>query len=285
MKRMLFFIGLCTLFANFSIGRVNMVQAQSDKIYLSSSEETQQKEIYNDQGITITVEALQVKNGKGNTELSFLVHNSSEQDYRIFVNSYSINGLMSNEDIYDSLSYVDVPTGKNARLSMSLENSWFLDNGIPEIQKIDIVFEFYTDYTLFYSDVISIYTDTYEESDSFVSTGEEIYSDDIVTLRHIDDFTFALFNKSGYNAGYIIENASVNDWSYELTDYTYTLYNKPIQANTYSIFTIPIEREFLIENNLNEIENIEFDILLEEVCWISEGLPWEHKTEKIKIEY
>lgn len=282
MRRMLFFIVSCILFASCTISRANTVQAQSVETH---SEEMQQSEIYNSQGITIAVEGLQSNNSRENTELIFSVHNSSEEDYRIFVDSYSINGLMSNEDIYDPLPYVDVPTGKNAKFSMFFENTWFLNNGITEIKKIDVVFEFFADYTSFYSDVISIYIDTYKEDDSFVSDGKEIYSDNIVTLWQVDDFTFALFNKSDYNAGYIIENASINDWSYALTNYTYALYDQPIQPNTCSMFTIPIEQEFLNENNLKEVENIEFNILLEEVCWITKGIPWNHETEKIKIEY
>ena len=36
--------------------------------------------------------------------------------------------------------------------------------------------------------------------------------------------------------------------------------------------------------NTNNIDNIEFDILLEDSYWNLKGHPWEHKTEKIKVE-
>lgn len=243
----------------------------------------ERSEIYNEHGISIKAEELKIENKK--TEILFSIYNSSEKDYSISAHSYSINGIMAGGNKYGS--DVNVPTGKNAKFSAEIRNDWLSENGIDEIKKIDVIFWMYADnFKEFNSDVISIYTDAYtDDLEAFIPNGEEIYSDDTVTLWYSDDNKFILLNKTNYNAGYTIENASVNDWSYELINYTYDLYDIIIHENSYSIFTIPIEKDFLKENNLEKAENIEFDILLKDDYWDYNGLPWKYKTPKIRIEF
>lgn len=243
----------------------------------------EQAEVYSENGLSIKIDNIQI--GKKKTQIPFLLYNSSYKDYSVAAHSYSINSLMAGENKY-GFGSVDVPAGKNAKLTIEVENDWLMESGIDEIKKIDVIFWAYADnYKEFDTGIVSAQTDSYDIEEVFIPNGYEIYSDDIVSLYKMDDYTFVLFNRSNYNAGYTIENASINDWSYELTDYTYDLYDKVIHPNSYSIFTIPIEKYFLEKNNFDTVENIEFDMLLEDDYWDFAGEKWEYKSGKIKIEY
>lgn len=243
----------------------------------------EQAEVYNENGLSIRIESIQI--GQTKTKIPFLLYNSSDEDYSVAPHSYSINSLMAGENKY-GFGSVDVPTGKNAKLTIEVENDWLSENGIDEIKKIDVIFWTYADgYKAFDTGVLSAQTDLYDIEEVFIPNGDEIYSDDIASLYKIDDYTFVLFNKSDYDAGYTVENASINDWSYELTDYTYDLYDQSIHRNSYAVFTFPIEKEFLTENYFENVENIEFNVLLEDDYWNFKGSKWEHRTDKIKIEY
>lgn len=62
------------------------------------------------------------------------------------------------------------------------------------------------------------------------------------------------------------------------------MYDEDIHTGSYANFSIDVDEEFLEEIGTNNIDNIEFDILLEDSYWDLKGHPWEHKTEKIKVE-
>ena len=239
-------------------------------------------EIYNDKGISIVSKGIDV--GKRNTVFSFVISNSSSKDYSIAAHSFEVNGLMAGSNLY-GFGSVDVPTGKNSKLSIEIENDFLEENGIKNIAEIKIIFWAYYDMMKEWdTGIVSLSTNYSLEDNKYIPSGKEIYSDDNITVWSKEDLSFVVLNKSKYNSGYTIENCSINSWSYDLTDYSYDLYDEPIHSNSYAIFTIPIDEDFLRDNDISKAKNVEFDILLSDDYWNYEGNLWEHKTGKMSVE-
>lgn len=240
-------------------------------------------EIYNGNGVKIFADEVEVNQKK--TTFTFSITNESETDYSISVHSYDINGLMAGTNLY-GMGSVNVPTGKKAKITIDVNNDWFADSGISVIQSLNVIFWAYADYYKQWdTGLLSVYTNFYEEDSLYMPNGEEVYSDDNITLWYNGGLSFTMLNKSNYHGGYTVENCSINDWSYELTKYTYDLYNEEIHSNSYAIFEIPVESDFMREMGMESVENIEFDIQLEDSYWDFSGEKWKHTTGKILLEF
>ena len=249
---------------------------QKEDIYV------EEHELINKEDVSINISNVVQDNKK--TAFNFTIINESSKDYSVSAHTFSVNGVMAGANLY-GFGSVDVPTGKKAKLSIEIENEWLKENEIDNIGILDVIFWSYYDGTKEWdSGKISVETNLYDENAVYVPKGEKIYSDDNIDVWKNDGLNFTILNKSEYNAGYTIENCSVNEWSYELTDYTYDLYDEDIHTGSYANFSIDVDEEFLEEIGTNNIDNIEFDILLKDSYWDLKGHPWEHKTEKIKVE-
>ena len=218
-----------------------------------------------------------------NTIFNFVIKNKSDKDYSIAAHSYSVNGLMAGSNLY-GFGSVDVPAGKNAKLCIEIENNWIKESGINNIGLLDVIFwSYYDNMKEWDSGNVDIKTNLYNENTMYSPKGEKIYSDNNIDVWENDNFSFTILNKSSYNAGYTIENCSVNDWSYEITDYTYDLYDESIHAGSYAQFSIDVDKEFLKEIGDKNVNNIEVDILLEERYWNFKGKLWTSEREKIQV--
>lgn len=254
-------------------------EEETEKIIELSVESS---EIYNDNGIVILTNG--VETSKNKTSFLFEIQNNCEKDYSIAAHSYDINGLMAGTNI-GGFGPVDVPANKKAKLSIEIDNDWLDENEIKFIKNINVIFwSYYDGFKDWDTGMISIPTNYSETQEEYEPVGEMIYSDEKISVFQNGDFSFLVLNKSGYNASYTVENCSVNDWSYEITNYTYDLYDEEIHDNAYDLFDLEIDDDFLKENNIEEIKNVEFDILISDSYWEMKGEKWEHKTEKIKID-
>ena len=54
-----------------------------------------------------------------------------------------------------------------------------------------------------------------------------------------------------------------------------------MNSDAYVAITIPVDKEFAKTNGIEKIENIEFDVLLEDNNWNFKGDLWKHKSDKI----
>ena len=164
-------------------------------------------------------------------------------------------------------SDIDLPAGKKSKLSITLENQWLKENGIKKITQLDLLFwAYYDNFKEWDTGTIQVNTSSYDESLMYSPAGNEIYSDQNVTVWYIgnteNDYSFIIKNNTSYDSNYTINNCSVNDWSYDLLNYTFDLYNEAILSNSYDTFTLTVDSSFMEESNISKIENIEFDISL-----------------------
>lgn len=241
-------------------------------------------EVYNGNDVLIVLNSI---TPLGNSYVAqFTVNNNSDTDYSISAHTYAINGIMMGDSLYSS--DVDVPSGKKGKLSIELNEDLIALANIEVISELDVIFWGYSDYTKEWdSGLVNIQTNLYNEEYRVYVEDEPIYSDDCVDVYFLaaeaNYIYCAIFNKTSYNASYTVENCSVNDWAYNITDYTYDVYDVPIHTNTYSIFIVPIDEDFIYEYDLTELTSFEFDISLRDSYWNYEGDLWEHTTSKIII--
>jgi hypothetical protein len=194
---------------------------------------------------------------------------------------------MAGSNLY-GIGTINVPAGKKAKISISVKNSWLEDNGIFKISDFDVIFwAYYDDFKEWNTGKIKIKTNLYSKDEKYSPDGDKIYSDDNVVVWYLGNdknkYYFSVKNKSDYNASYTVENCSINGWSYQLTNYTYDLNSVPLNSNSYDLFTLEIDNDFMEDSDISVIENIEFDVLLENE-YSNSGDWWEHKTDKITIE-
>lgn len=240
----------------------------------------EEKEIYNENGVSIVAKAME-KNGSS-INFIFVVSNESDMDYSISAHSFDVNGIMIGTNLY-GFGSVDVPAKKKAKLFIELDSRDLESLGINEIYELNVIFWAYADsFKQWNTDKLSVKTNYYSENFCYTPTGEVIYNDDIMTVwRDIESTKYIIYNKSQYNARYTVENCSVNGWSYEITNYSYDLYDEEIHSKSYAVFELDINDDFLRENDIDSIENVEFDVLLRDGYWNYSGQLWEHKSSKI----
>lgn len=240
--------------------------------------------IYEENDVVISVDNIQ----KGNTAttLSFVIENNSDSDYNVAAHSWDINGIMIGDNQY-GFNSVETAAGKKSRLNLEVDNSVLESKGINYISEIDVLFWFYGDSMKQWdSGLLNIKTSQYSEELRATVDKEPDYADDVVEVWYAgndskNNYTFWVHNKSSYNAECTIENCSVNDWSYELTEYTFDAYGVLVNSDAYVAITIPVDKEFAKTNGIEKIENIEFDVLIEDNNWDLKGDLWKHKSDKI----
>ena len=185
-----------------------------------------------------------------------IVDNSSDSAYNISCRYIAINSIMSDE--YET---VNVPAKKKGRISVGVLYEWLYKNSINSVKTFDILFDGEDDkYNSWEPDKIRLKTSLFDNTVN-VKTGKLIYSDGKVDVynyvRKGNEFTFCLYNKSPDTLIWSMENCSVNGWAYSL-QFVSALYGNRIMNDTYEYFTLKIKDDFIKENKISKIDNIEF---------------------------
>jgi hypothetical protein len=242
------------------------------------------QEIYNNGGISIVAESASETNTAVN--IRFVITNGTAKDYSVSAHTYSVNNLMVQSHSYGS--DVNVPSGKKASLNVEIKKQWLTENGISNISDMGIIFWGYYDYFKEWdSGLVYLTTNYYNPQIDYVPTGIKLYEDVNTEVWLLSSngktFNLSVKNKSQYNAGITIDNCSVNGWAYETTDYTYDLYDEDIHTNCYKNFELTIDDEFLTENGIPTITDVEFNVHMEDSYWNYKGAVWEYDTPKMII--
>jgi hypothetical protein len=171
---------------------------------------------------------------------------------------------------------------------VEIKKQWLTENGISNISDMGIIFWGYYDYFKEWdSGLVYLTTNYYNPQIDYVPTGIKLYEDVNTEVWLLSSngktFNLSVKNKSQYNAGITIDNCSVNGWAYETTDYTYDLYDEDIHTNCYKNFELTIDDEFLTENGIPTITDVEFNVHMEDSYWNYKGAVWEYDTPKMII--
>lgn len=245
--------------------------------------------LYNDRGIVISTDSIDRDNSS--TAFSFVVQNSTDSDYNIEAHSWDINGLMSWKGKND-YNLVKVPAGKKARMTIKIDNTVLETFRIDTISEIDVLFWIFDESSIqegWETGLINAKTNQYDSSLRITLKGEPDYSDEVIDVWYVElkssgKYGFYVYNKSQYNAVCTVENCSVNDWAYNITDYTSDLFEEPVNSGSYVAMILPIDESFMGENNITNVESIEFDISMKDESWIfkdGHSDRWEYQSDKM----
>ena len=208
----------------------------------------------NKDGICIKLE--DVKFADYGVYFNCVVENTSDSNYDISCRYIAINSIMGDE--YESIS---IPAKKKGRMSVGISYEWLYENSISSVKTFDMLFEGEDDeYNSWKPNKVRLKTSLFDNTLN-VKTGELIYSDgkvDVYKYKHKgNEFTFCLYNKSPNTLIWSMEDCSVNGWAYSL-QFVSELYGERVLSDTYTYFTLKIKDEFIKENKISKIDNIEF---------------------------
>lgn len=242
----------------------------------------EQELLYDDHDVKIYSESLEYTDTV--VKITYVIENNSNFDYDFSAHAFDINKIMAGG--YSIGSDVNVPAGKKGRLQTEayLSDLEYADS--LNVSEINVLFWAYKDYFKEWdTGVLTIHTDIYEDTEKTLTDPD--YEDDCVSVMYIEsdgsDLIFAVHNKTKYVVGCTFENCSINEWAYDITEYSYDAFDEIINPDAIAIIRLYIDGEFLETNNIDEITDVEFNVLLEDDNWNYEGDMFEYKTGKIKI--
>jgi hypothetical protein len=242
-------------------------------------EETiKKKKIYNKNKVSIYV------NGYDSSShtLKFKIVNKSKLNLGFNAHAYSVNGIMTNNNMYD-MDY-DVAKGKKANTELEIDESFLSENDISEIKYIDILFWAYDNdkwFKSFDTGVIRLKTSLYD-GDIKYNSKDAIYKKNGVSVEYAGeedgDYKFIINNNTGNYFDTDVENLSIND---------YTSSELDVDLNSIIVFnksrteiTISPSETFLSDNGIKKIKKIEFSL---EIRPKEDGFKsWKTKTIKVK---
>lgn len=215
--------------------------------------------IYNKNGISININSIEEDNAY--VSIEFLVENKTEIDYSVYPRQYAINDLMAGGNNY---APYDVTIGKKIKFSISIKKDWLKENNIEKIKKIDIYFTFKHDYkNIWDTETITIKSDL-DDGIYYEPKGTEVFSDKDIVIYLLssnkESYKFCLKSSLIKNDYWSVENCSINDWMYDLGSCKYDLFGKPILSNTFSVFELVVDKDFMEKNDIKCIKDIEFEI-------------------------
>lgn len=215
-------------------------------------------EIYHDNDVIISVQGYNAD--KNFISIPFLIENNSNFNLGFNARAYSVNRIMTGNNIYDM--DCDVAAGKKANVELKIKKD-FLDNyNIDSIKSFDILFWAYDNdesFKKFDTGQIAIHTNNYNESFDLIS-GKCIYDNKNVKIEYLskidNKYTYCITNNTGDYFDFDVENITVND--YTSSDLDFDLIGVIVLNSCQAIFTINVSDEFIKLNNLDDIQKIEF---------------------------
>ena len=187
--------------------------------------------------------------------------NKSSANWTIYASAYSINGIMTNNNMFDL--DCEIAKGKKANAKLELDTDFMEDMGMKDIEFVDIKFQAVDsdEYTSFYTDVIRIKTNKFQGR-KVVKTGKSIYNKNGIKIEYLggdgDKYQFAVTNTTGKYQVFDVENITVNDYTSSETDFD--LVSIPVFDKQQNIVTIDLSQGFLTDNNISKVKTIEFTL-------------------------
>lgn len=214
------------------------------------------QKIYDKHGTVIRVNSYD----PSDNSLSLEIKNNSKKDYNFDVHSMSINGVMTNCNIYTGNT--DVPSKKKGIMNVEFENEWL--DGIDKIEYIDLIIWAYDDaksFKDFETETIRIKTNYFKKENKF-SAGKKAIKDSGLVIQKekldTETFVFSVINKNKNYVEFDFENSSINGWAFD-DDYLFDAKSVCVYPNSKVSVKIDIS-DFSEKNNINKIKDVEFSL-------------------------
>ena len=223
-------------------------ESTSDQTTSKTQTTVTKANVYNKKNLVIDVD----KFDDANTAIWFRLQNKSSANWTIYASAYSINGIMTNNNMFDL--DCEIAKGKKANAKLELDTDFMEDMGMKDIEFVD-------EYNSFYTDVIRIKTNKFQGR-KVVKTGKSIYNKNGIKIEYLggdgDKYQFAVTNTTGKYQVFDVENITVNDYTSSETDFD--LVSIPVFDKQQNIVTIDLSQGFLTDNNISKVKTIEFTL-------------------------
>lgn len=251
---LLIVLSLCMLLVSISVTPVNAA-TKNDFI---SSFSVSKKTLYDANGVSISLNSAK-KTSKG-VNITFVIKNDSKKSYNISARAYAINKLMAS-DIKNKID-VDVPMGYTKKLTITIDKSWFKDNGIKTFKKFDIIFDAnignLPDWD---SGQLSFSTNKDDKKGYYKPSKSALASDAYLRAGYLSkkDSTYKFFlqNKTDICRNWKVENCTIN--SLEFASYP----SRPILGGCYAVLDLTVDKDYKTKNEIKSVKEISFNIRFE----------------------
>lgn len=258
------------IFAVFIVFGMFGSDEESDSKVAVSSKETSSEEgvipeiketvIFEGNDVVITATGMEKSGNDWNLKL--LIENNSSLNLNFCAHAYAVNGVMTQNNIYEM--YCDVAAGKKANTELEIDGSVLKEYGISEIRCIDALFWAYDNdesFKSFDTDQIEIQTSLYSKEHDVV-VGETIYEEDGIKVEYIatdgNDYIFSIKNTTGTYFDCDFNEVTIND--YTTSDYDFDLLGVSVLNNSQVICTISVDDEFMEQNSIEDITSIQWNM-------------------------
>lgn len=212
------------------------------------------QEVYNANNCIISVIE---GNEKG---IAFEIQNNSEKDYGFDVHALSINGIMTNCNIYTMDT--DVPSGKKSKAILDISD---YTKDFAEVEYVEILFWVYDNaksYKDFETEIIRINGNSCADGIYHLNFEQKHETNGLeICLEKLEREKLILYvtNKNEYYVDIDISNISFNDWAYN-TDYEFSLMDIEIFPGSQAKIEMDINSDFIENNSIDVISDCEFSI-------------------------
>ena len=208
--------------------------------------------IYDDRDVKIDI------TGYENNNVCFYIENNSDKNYDFDMHSFAINGIMTNNNIYEMSCSVSSKSKANCKLDIASNYPAYCDG---DIQNFDFHIWVYDVDTLmkdFDCGVIHVSVKGDKKNNTFVS-GKTVLEQDGLKFDLIElnskSIVMAVTNTNDYLVEVDTKNVTINDWSLD-TSYDFDSQDLQVLPNCQNVYTLKIDDEFLSENNIDTISKI-----------------------------
>lgn len=242
-------------------------------------------EIYDKNGIVLKFTG---NKSKSDVSFGFFIENKSKEDITISLSGIAINNISFSENDLSNDIYEKIMSGNKSNFSIDIDVETLTDKGIENVTKVEPMFVLYEGDSDGRQINDVLYTDTDDEEYVEINGGHDVYSDDNFDIMYLGNegnhFKFSIYNKRGEYLDYYIDKCSINGYSFNLTESETNVFDKPIFPETYSIFEIIIDDDFVYKNSIDDVEKIEFKMYADsDATTFTTGS--DIKTKKITVEF
>lgn len=210
--------------------------------------------LINSRGIVITYKGIE------NDKVKIYVDNTSNYSFKLSIYDYAINGIRCGQS---GLIAQSIAPKSKVNLSFDINKYnilMFGNNKNYESLKL-LLWLRYDDYL--FNDVWKEYTINIGNPKNIVPiTGTPVFSDARISIdllsQYQNRYTFVLTNK--YNEYYDVSIDSLTVNGYSVPDTDYYLQYETVLGNSQWIFTVEIPYDFMLQNNIYDIDNINFKV-------------------------
>lgn len=220
----------------------------------------EEKILYDERNVKIYVKGIE-KTSTG-YDINIYIENNSNLNLGFYAHAYSINKIMTGNNIYSM--NCDVAAGKRANTKIEIQEIFLGNYEIEKLKSIDILFWAYDNdksYKEFDTGQITLETNLFDGNfDKIIGTN--IYDKDGIRVDYLynsgNEYTYCLTNNIGSYFDFDVENLTIND--YTSSEIDYDLMGIIVLDTCQTIFTINVSDDFVSSNNISSVEKVEFNL-------------------------